>query len=225
MDIFIYYGLAIIALLITGAASIYIRVTYKKYSEVDNVRNMTGKEAARYILDKNGLENVKVEEASGYLSDHYDPRKKVVRLSESNYNETSISAVSVACHECGHAIQDKTGYVFMRIRASLVPLVNFSPFAGYVAIVIGAIFSLMHLIMIGIILEVVILLFQFITLPVEIDASRRALKEIKEANILNSEELAQGRSVLIAAASTYVASLAATILEVIRLVLIFTDHD
>ena len=225
MGILIYYGFAILALLITTGAQAFVQITYRKYSEVENTRNMTGKEAARYILDKNGLHDVKVVEGKGFLSDHYDPKKKVVCLSPTNYGEASISAISVACHECGHAIQDKVGYVFMRIRAFLVPFVNFSSFMGYVAIVIGMIFSLINFIWIGIALELVILLFQFVTLPVEIDASRRALKQIDESSLLTSEELASGRRVLIAAASTYVASVASTLLEILRLVLIFRDND
>jgi Zn-dependent membrane protease YugP len=225
MSIFIYYGIAGIALLITSFAQLFIRTTYKKYSDVENTKYMKGFEAARYILDKNGLESVKVEEAAGYLTDHYDPKKKVVKLSTANYNEASISAVSVAAHECGHAIQDKVGYTFMRIRAFLVPFVNFSSFMGYVAIVIGLIFSLMNFIWIGILLEGVILLFQLVTLPVEIDASRRALKQINEGSILTNDELSGGRMVLIAAASTYVAGVLTTMLEILRLVLMFRDND
>ena len=225
METLIYYGLAIFALVITLGAQAFISITYKKYGDEENTRHISGKEAARQILDRNGLENVKVEEVSGYLSDHYDPKKKVVRLSSSNYSGTSVSAVSVACHECGHAIQDKVGYTFMRIRAFLVPFVNISSFMGYVAIVIGFIFSLMGLVLVGIGLELVILLFQLVTLPVEIDASKRALKQLNETMLLDSEELGHGRTVLIAAASTYVASVAATLLEILRLILIFKDND
>ncbi len=217
----IYYGLSILALVITTLAQTYIMTTYKKYSEVDNKRNMTGCDAARLVLDKNGLDNVKVVAVSGYLSDHYDPRKKEVRLSQANYNGSSISSVSVACHECGHAIQDKVGYTFMRIRASLVPLVNFSTYAGYLAIMLGLLFSIINLVWIGIILELVILLFQIITLPVEINASKRALQEIDSMNILDSSEFVDGKTVLIAAALTYVASVASTLIEILRLILIF----
>ena len=225
-NIFIYYGLTILAVVVTTLAQAYIRITYKRYSEVENKKNMTGKDAARLVLDKNGLGNVKVVEVSGYLSDHYDPRKKEVRLSTSNYRDSSISSVAVACHECGHAIQDKVGYTFMRIRAALVPLVNFSSYVGYIAIVLGLLFSLMNLVWIGILLEVVILLFQIVTLPVEINASKRALKEINSLDILDANELEDGRSVLIAAALTYVASVASTLIEILRLILIFgRDND
>ena len=146
---FIVYGLTLITLIITLAAQFFVNSTYNKYSKVKNERNLTGREAARYILDKNGLEDVEVVEVGGYLTDHYDPKKLEVRLSKSNYNGTSIASVSVACHECGHAIQDKEGYLFMRIRASLVPLVNFSSYAGYLAILLGFLFGAINLIWVG----------------------------------------------------------------------------
>ena len=222
---FISYGLTILAFILTTLAQLFVTSTYKKYSNVRNERNITGAEAARKLLDKNGLNNVKVALVKGYLTDHYDPREKVVRLSSNNYYGTSISSVSVACHECGHAIQDKVGYVFMRIRASLVPVVNFSSYAGYISIVLGMLFSSINLIWLGIILEMVILLFQIITLPVEIDASKRALKELDYSHFFNSEELKKGRSVLVAAALTYVASVAGALLQILRLILLFGRRD
>lgn len=218
---FISYGLIGIALLITTLAQVYVRSTYKKYSEVRNERSINGKEVARMLLDKNNLNNVNVTEVGGYLSDHYDPRSKTVRLSTSNYNDDSIAGVAVAAHECGHAIQDKVGYVFLRIRSSLIPLVNFSSFAGYIAIMIGIIFSIANLIWVGIILEMVILLFQLITLPVEFNASKRALKELNNIGLLNNNELKKSKKVLVAAALTYVASVTSTLLEILRLVLLF----
>ena len=211
MDLYIYYGLTVLAFLITLLAQIFIRVTYKKYSEVDSIKNMKGKDVARYILDANNLQSVNIVEVKGYLSDHYDPSNRIVRL----------SSVSVASHECGHAIQDKENYLFLKLRAALVPLVNFSSYAGYIAIVIGIIFSSLNLIWIGIGLELIILLFQFITLPVEINASKRALKELKKHNLLTKEELNDGKKVLIAAAMTYIAGVAATLFEILRLVLIY----
>lgn len=225
MDFMIVYGLTIIALLITIAAQIFVSTSYKKYSKVKNERDITGSDAARYILDKNGLSNIKVVETGGYLSDHYDPSNKVIRLSSNVYNEASVGAVAVACHECGHAIQDKDGYLFMRIRSLLVPLVSFSSYAGYLAIIIGIIFSSLNIIWLGIILEIVILVFQVITLPVEIDASRRALKELDYSHLLNSKELKQAKTMLTAAALTYVASVATTIIEILRLILMFGRND
>lgn len=221
MDYFVVYGLTIISLVITLGAQLFVNVTYKKYSKVRNERGLTGKEAARYLLDKHGLKDVKVSKTSGFLSDHYDPRSKVVRLSEENYDRASISAVSVACHECGHAIQDKEGYIFMRMRASLIPITNFASMAGYIAIVLGCCFGSLNLIWLGILCEVVILMFQLITLPVEFDASRRALRELDYAHFFNSNELKKGKTVLRAAALTYVAGVATTVIQILRLFLMY----
>lgn len=222
---FIVYGLSIIATIITLVAQAFVSSNYKKYSKVKNERTISGKEAARYVLDKNNLNDINIIETSGYLTDHYDPKNKVIRLSSNIYNGTSIASVSVACHECGHAIQDKDGYLFMRVRSSLVPIVNFSSYAGYVAITFGILASSFNLIWIGIILEMAILLFQLITLPVEIDASKKALKELDYAHFLNSKELKQGKSMLISAALTYVASVANTFLQILRLILLYGRRD
>lgn len=219
-----YYGLILVGVVITLGAQIYVNSTYNKTKKIRNKRGITGAEVARAILDKNGLQKVNVVETKGILSDHYDPKSKVVRLSTDVYHSPSVASISVAAHECGHAIQDKNGYIFIRIRSALVPVVNFSSYAGYFAIMIGALFSLIDLIWLGIILECVILLFQMITLPVEFDASSRALKEIKQMNILEKAEYKKGKGMLTAAAMTYVASVATTLLEILRLVLIFTNR-
>ena len=213
--------LAIVSLLITLGAQAFISSSYSKYSKVKNKRGITGREVARKLLDKHGLQDIKVEETDGYLSDHYDPKKRVIRLSKSIYGEASVASVSVACHECGHAIQDKNGYVFLRIRSSMVPFVNLCSYAGYIAILLGAIFSALGLIWIGIIAEMVILLFQIITLPVEFDASRRGLKEVREELFFTDEEYSGGKTMLTSAALTYVASVATTVIQVLRLVLIY----
>lgn len=217
-----YYLLTIIALIITLASEIFVKSTYKKYLKVKNFRNLTGSEAARMLLDNNGLSNVTVSMVNGYLSDHYDPSKKVVNLSNEVFNGNTISSVAVACHECGHAIQDKENYYYMRLRAKLVPLVRFCSYSGYVAIVIGCILSSFNLIVIGIIAECVILLFQLVTLPVEFDASKKALKQIEVNGILNDSELSKGKKVLKAAAMTYVASVADSMLQILRLLLMFS---
>ena len=219
--LFIIYGLPIIALIITLIAQGFVSNSYSKYSKIKNEKGITGKEASRYLLDKNGLSDVNVVEINGYLTDHYDPRSKVIRLSRNVYNDASIAAVAVACHECGHAIQDKVGYTFLKIRSVLVPIVNFSSYAGYFAILFGCIFGALNLIWLGILAEVVILLFQVITLPVEVNASKRALQELESANILNNNELKHGKTMLTTAALTYVASIATTIIQVIRLILMF----
>ncbi|MGN1358145.1 MAG: zinc metallopeptidase [Bacilli bacterium] len=222
---FVVYGLTFISLIITLLAQFFVSSSYSKYKKVKNERNLTGKEAARYLLDKHNLNDIKVVETSGYLTDHYDPSKRVIRLSSDVYRGTSIASVSVACHECGHAIQDKENYLFLRIRSKLVPLVNFSSYAGYVAIVLGCLFGSLNLIWVGIIAELVILLFQLITLPVEIDASKRAMKELDYSHFFNSEELKQGKTMLIAAALTYVASVVTTLIQILRLILMFGRRE
>lgn len=223
--LFIIYGLPIIALVITLIAQGFVSSSYSKYSKVKNKRGITGKEAARYLLDKNGLSEVDVVETTGYLTDHYDPRSKVIKLSKKVYNDASIAAVSVACHECGHAMQDKIGYAFLKIRSALVPIVNFSSYAGYFAILFGCLFGVLNLIWVGIFAEVIILLFQIITLPVEVNASKRALQELERANFLNSNELKHGKTMLTAAALTYVASIATTIIQILRLFLMFGRNN
>lgn len=217
---YLSYVLTFLALIITVAAQVYVNSSYSKYKKVKNARSMTGKEAARMMLDKNGLQNVKIGVVKGTLSDHYDPRTKTVNLSSDIYNGTTVAGVSVACHECGHAMQDKDGYVFMRIRASLVPVVNFSSKLGYFAILLGIIFGAMNLVWIGIFAEIAILAFQLVTLPVEFDASKRALKEIENMGILSSDEMRGSKRMLRSAALTYVASVAATVIEIFRLLLI-----
>lgn len=217
--------LMIISLVITLGAQLFVSGAYSKYSKVKNKKRMSGSEAARYILDKNGLEDVKVRRVGGYLSDYYDPRNKTVNLSSANYENSSVGALSVACHECGHAIQDKVGYTFMRIRAALVPFVNFSSYAGYFAILFGCLFDSMNLIWFGIFAEMIILLFQIVTLPVEIDASKRAIKELDKYELLDKEELSGGKTMLIAAALTYVASVATTVIQILRLILTFGNRD
>lgn len=221
----IVYGLTILSVIITLASRIFIDVSYKKYSKVKTTTRTTGQEAARYVLNKNNLEKIKITEINGYLTDHYDPTKKQVSLSNSIHSDFSVASVAVACHECGHAIQDKEDYIFMRFRAKLVPIVNFSSYAGYISILLGSIFGAIELIWLGIILEMVILLFQLITLPVEIDASKRALSELKNTTILTGKELKQARIMLISAALTYVASVATTLIQILRLVLVYTRRN
>lgn len=224
LDLFISYGLIIIAMIISMSAQGYISRWYNKTSQMNNTKGLTGKEIARQILDKNDLHHVKVEHIEGNLTDHYDPSSKTVRLSDGIYNESTVAAISVASHECGHAIQDKDGYLFLKIRRSIVPLVNLASRLGYVAILLGFILSLVGLIKIGIIAECVILLFQLITLPVEFDASRRALKKIEEYDMVTKSEHHYATKMLTSAALTYVAAVTSTLLSILRLVLIFAGN-
>ena len=219
------YGLVILAFLITLVADIYLRTRYKKYKKVKVKSGMTGAEVAREILKDNGLDNVYVVETRGYLTDHYDPRAKVVRLSTDIYNGDSVASVSVAAHECGHAVQDKEGYFFLKFRSFLVPIVNFSSKFGYLAVLIGLIFGAMNLAWIGIFLLVAILLFQLITLPVEFNASRRGKIFLSKLKVVDSSEKSMASSMLMAAAMTYVASLISTLLELLRLVLVVMGND
>ena len=193
-----------------------------KYKQVGVKSNKSGFDVAREILDKNGLSKVLILETQGELTDHYDPSKKVVKLSHDIYNGRTIAAVSVASHECGHAIQDKNGYTFLRFRNSIVPVVNLASKLGYVAIMIGVFASLMNLIWIGIAMEGIILLFQLVTLPVEFNASSMALKLINEYGIVTDDEHSGAKKMLTSAALTYVAGVLSAVTEILRLVLMYT---
>ena len=223
-DYIIYYGITLITLIVTAGASLYVNISYKRFSKIRTKKSLTGRDAAQEILDKNGLSDIYIVETKGNLTDHYDPRRKVVRLSTDVYHGESISSVAIAAHECGHAIQDKVGYTFMRIRSILVPIVNISSRVGYIVIVIGIVMESLNLIWTGIILEGLILVFQLVTLPVEIDASRRALEEIKRLNLLPEEEISGGKTVLRAAALTYVAGVLSAALSILRLILIYARN-
>lgn len=213
-DLLIWVGLGL-----TLLAQGFITIAYSKYQKIENSKHNTGFDVARKILDKNNLKDIIILETQGNLTDHYDPTNKVVKLSSNIYHGTSIASAAVAAHECGHAIQDKVNYKPMRIRSKLVPIVNLCTRLGYFAIVIGAIFSY-FLMELGIILLLSMLLFQIITLPVEFNASHRALKELENYNLLNNNEKHSARNMLIAAAFTYVASVITTIMQILRYLLI-----
>ena len=214
-----------VAMLITGGAQAYISSNYRKYKQVMVKSRKTGFDVAREILDRNGLSKVLILETEGELTDHYDPSKKVVKLSHDIYHGNSIASVSVASHECGHAIQDKNGYAFLRFRNTIIPLVNFSTKIGYLAIVLGIVLSLAQLMWVGIAFEVIILLFQLITLPVEFNASSRALKLIKEYGIVTEDEHGGAKKMLTSAALTYVAGVLSTLMEILRFVTMFIGRD
>ncbi len=220
-----YSLVLIITLIITLGSQAYINSSYKKTRKIKSKNNMSGYEVAKKILKENDLKDVKVECISGTLSDHYDPRTKTVRLSTDIYEGTSLASISVASHECGHAVQDKNGYLFLRIRRSLIPIVNIASTAGYFAIAGGFLFQIVNLIWLGIIFELVILGFQLVTLPVEFNASSRALKQIKELKIVDEKEYGNCREMLTAAALTYVASAAVALIEVLRLILMFRNRE
>ena len=219
------YALILISVAVALFAQFYINHNYKKYSKKQDASGVSGYETARRILDNNGLYEVAINKVDGTLSDFYDPRNKTVNLSNDIYNGQTIAAVSVAAHECGHAIQDKDGYLFLRIRRSIIPVVNFASYAGYFAVLIGLFFSSAFLIRIGILMELTILFFQLITLPVEFNASNRGLKQIKELNLLDNTEYTGSKKMLTSAALTYVAGVASSLVQVIRLVLILRRRD
>ena len=206
-------------------ASMRVNGAYKKYSNVANSTGTTGYEVARRILDSNGLYDVQIEETRGVLSDHYDPRAKVVRLSSANYHGHSIAALSVSAHECGHAIQDQEDYAFLRFRSSLVPVANFGSNASWFLLIIGFMFNMANLALLGIIFMSLAVLFQVVTLPVEFNASSRALNQVVSLGIIRNDEESGARRVLNAAALTYVAAAAVALLELLRFVLMFVGMN
>lgn len=218
------YILVIIGFFITLGAQFLVNSSYNKYKRINNNSKITGREVARKILDANGLSNISVNEVSGNLTDHYDPTKKQVNLSTDIYRDSSIASLAVAAHECGHAIQDKTGYTFLKIRHKLVPTVNLCSKLGYIVIVIGLLFSYFEIAMIGLILLCAMLLFQLVTLPVEFNASKRALEQLKSLNITDEVGNDGVKKMLTAAAMTYVASLASTLLQLLRMLLIILSR-
>ncbi len=223
-DITLNYLIIFISILITTLSQIFISLAYSKYKKILNNKDLSGYDVARKILDSNNLDNIMILETRGNLTDHYDPQRKVIKLSTDIYHGSSIAGAAVAAHECGHAIQDKTKYTPMRIRSTLVPFVNICTRIGYLAIVIGIIFSY-TLIEVGIVLLLSMLVFQLITLPVEFNASHRAIKELERLNLIDEEEKSSAKNMLIAAAFTYVASVLSTLLEILRYALIFNDRD
>ncbi|MBO5227124.1 MAG: zinc metallopeptidase [Ruminococcus sp.] len=214
----------IIGMIICVIASVNVKATFKKYSDVHNSRGITGAQAARQILDSNGLYNVGIEFISGNLTDHYDPTANVIRLSESVYNSTSAAAVGVAAHECGHAVQHAVGYTPIKIRQAVIPLTNFGSKLWYIVFIAGLALSSTAfgstLVMVGILLFALVVLFQLVTLPVEFNASRRALQTLENYHILDGDELSSAGKVLRAAAMTYVAAVANAILQLLRLLAI-----
>ena len=226
-----YYGydptyiLVVIGFLITLIAQIFVNSSYKKYKKVNVKSGLKGFEVARKMLDSNGLTNVKIEEVKGELTDHYDPSSKVVRLSTDIYHGSTIASSSVAAHECGHAIQDKENYKFLRFRSALVPIVNFTSRIAFIFIIFGFIFEALDLLDVGIICLLVGLLFQLVTLPVEFNASTRAKDQLEICGIVRSKEKSGVKQVLSAAAFTYVAGFIAEALQILRLVLISRNRD
>jgi len=215
------YLLVLIGALLSLLASSMVSSTFNKYAKIRSTAGMSGAQAARRILDRNGLYDVRIEHVSGNLTDHYDPRTKVLRLSDSTYSSPSVAAIGVAAHECGHAIQHSESYSPLVIRSKLAPLANFGSQFGLPIFMLGLVFGTGDLLMrIGIWVFLLAVAFQIVTLPVEFDASKRALAMLSDYGILRSEETQHSRKVLRAAAMTYVAAAAASILNLLRLILL-----
>ena len=214
------YILVLIGAVICLVASARVKSTYNKYASYRSMSGMTGAQAAERILHNAGIYNVRVERIHGNLNDHYDPRTKTVSLSEDIYDKTSLAAVGVAAHECGHAIQHAIGYAPLEFRSAIVPVANFGSTLSWPLFLIGLFSGIRPLVTAGIVLFSLAVLFQLVTLPVEINASCRALKMLQSTGILGSDETKGARKVLTAAAMTYVAALAASILQLLRLLIL-----
>lgn len=216
------YILILIGVVISLWASAKVKSTYSKYSRVRSMSGFTGAQVAEKILRANGIYDVRVEHVRGELTDHYDPKNRVLRLSDAVYGSASVAALGVAAHECGHAVQDDKDYFPLRFRNALVPVANFGTQAAWPIILVGLFFgSSSFLINLGILLFSLGVLFQLVTLPVEFDASRRAIRILGEMGILYGDEIRDTKRVLSAAAMTYVAAAAASILSLLRLLILF----
>ena len=214
------YILVIIGALICAIASINVNATYRKYSRVMSERGLTARDCAEAILRSAGIDDVRIEHVRGNLTDHYSPSERVLRLSDSVYDSTSVAAIGVAAHECGHAIQHQEDYAPLKLRTLSVPAANFGSFLSWPVIVIGLILGRPNIAQIGVVLFSLVVLFQLITLPVEFNASARALRVLEGQNLLVGNEMDGARKVLKAAALTYVAALFSSILQLLRLILI-----
>ena len=220
------YMLIIISALISLFAQFLVNSRFSKYSRVRSRSGMTGAQAAERILQSQGIYDVAIQRVSGKLTDHYDPRKKTLNLSDAVYASTSVAAVGVAAHECGHAIQHARGYAPLSFRSALVPVANIGSQLSWLFIILGIFFGGSHtLIMIGILMFSAAVLFQLVTLPVEFNASGRALKLLSETGILQKDEVSDTRKVLSAAALTYVAAATTAVLQLLRLLRLFGGND
>ena len=213
----IFYFLTIVLFFVSLIASGVVKSRFRKYAKDQTANGMTGAMAAERILRANGIYDVTIQQVSGTLSDNYNPTNNTLNLSTEVYAGNNVSAVAVAAHECGHAIQHAQAYPLLMLRKSLVPVCNIGSMGSYIAILLGILFSMSGLITLGAVLFSGIVLFNLITLPVEVDASRRALAEVERLNLLTDEELAGGKKVLFAAGMTYFISLVASIVQLLRL--------
>lgn len=211
--------LMLISVLISVAASVGVQTTFAKYKNVDANCRMTGAEAAAHLLEANGVTNVSIEPCRGHLTDHYDPSANVIRLSESVYHSSGIAAIGVAMHEAGHAVQYAQDYAPVRLRSAIVGVTNFASGASYLMVLLGFLWGWTRLLDLGIILFCAVVFFQLVTLPVEFNASSRAMENMERSMLFEADELRGARKVLFAAAMTYVAAVAVSLLQLLRLLL------
>ena len=223
---FDYYYLILVvpALLLALWAQVQVKTTYRKYSRVPNSRGMTGAYAAQAVLNFYGITDVRIERVSGNLTDHYDPRSKVIRLSDGVYNSSTVAAIGIACHEAGHAAQHAENYAPIKIRNAIIPVCTIGSTIGRTLWLRGWIFSFSILIYVGLGLYAAVFIFQVATLPVEFNASRRAIKVIDETQLLRDDEIGGAKKVLAAAAMTYVASMMVSLANLLRLLLRFSNN-
>ncbi len=214
------YGLVILSLIISVAASVNVKASFKKWSRVRNSRGLTGAEAARQMLAQHGISNVAIEPVPGSLTDHYDPTSQTIRLSQDVYNSDSVAAVGVAMHEAGHAVQYAQEYAPVKLRHAIVKSTNVSSMVSYLLVVLGIVFSSYNLLTLGIVFFLAVVFFQLVTLPVEFNASIRAVRTLEDSMLLEAEERKGAAAVLRAAALTYVAALVTSLLQLLRLLLI-----
>ena len=217
--------LVIIGMVISMAASAYVKSTFSKYDKISSRDYITGTKAAQYILESQGINNVGVQAIAGDLTDNYNSGNKMLSLSQATAQSTSVAAIGVAAHECGHAVQDAKGYLPLRIRHAIVPVANIGSAVSIPLILIGVLLRGSFLINLGILAFSLAFIFQLVTLPVEFDASRRALRILADGGLLTEEEVPQARKVLFAAALTYVAAAVATLLQLLRLIILFGNNN
>lgn len=220
-----YIYLVLPAVIFSIIAGAKVNSTFQKYAQVRSRRGLTGAEAARRVLDANGLQQVRIERVGGKLTDHYDPRTNVIRLSESTYDNASTAAIGVAAHEAGHAVQHAVGYFPIKLRSAIIPLTNFGSKLAWPLVLLGILFSsagnhFIYLAYAGVICFALSTLFQLVTLPTEFNASRRALQAVESCGLLDTEEIGQTKKVLSAAAMTYVAALAVSLTSLLRILMI-----
>lgn len=222
-----YLALIIITMILGFGTQAYINSSYSKFSKMDAQAGMTGADMARKMLRDNGINDVQVIPVSGKLTDHYDPRKKTVNLSEGVYNSTSVAALAVACHECGHAVQHATDYAPLKFRTTLVPVANFGSSAWAILLVLGFMLNIMGLVLIGVIFYSFAVLFQLVTLPVEFNASSRALAYLKSGSgvALQGKSFNGAKTMLTAAALTYVAAALTSVMQLLYYLSLFSSRD